>query len=69
VWSLNPQVRYICAWLLRNRGNYATVSKSEQLPVDDLVRPKYVTIDMILMFKLKRDCQEFYVALKTEMNE
>jgi hypothetical protein len=44
-----------------------TVSKSEQLPEDGQVGLKHVTVECD--FKLRRDCEPFYVALKTEVNE
>jgi hypothetical protein len=37
----------------------AAVSVGEQLPEDDLVRPKHVTIE----------CERFWVALETEMSK
>jgi hypothetical protein len=33
------------------------VSKSEQLPEDGQIGPKYVAVDVY--FKLKRDCEQF----------
>lgn len=38
------------------------------MPEDDQVRSKHL-IDMIFNVILKRDCEHFLVALKTEVNE